>query len=30
MIKKDSNEVSATQIAGCDPHVMAEATKICE
>ena len=30
MIKKDSNEVSATQIAGCDPYVMAEAAKICE
>ena len=30
MIKKDSNEVSATQIAGCEPIVMADAAKICE
>jgi tRNA-dihydrouridine synthase B len=30
MIKKDSNDVSATQIAGCDPVVMADAAKICE
>ena len=30
MIKKDSNEISAIQIAGCDPDIMAEAAKICE
>ena len=30
MIKKDTNEISATQIAGCDPDIMGEAAKICE
>ena len=30
MIKKDSNEISAIQIAGCDPDIMAEAATICE
>jgi tRNA-dihydrouridine synthase B len=30
MIKKDSNEISAIQIAGCDPDIMAEAAIICE
>ena len=29
MIKKDTNEISATQIAGCDPEIMGEA-EICE
>ena len=30
MIKKTDNYLSAVQIAGCDPEVMAEASKICE
>tara|TARA_B100001248_G_scaffold237206_1_gene200990 strand:+ start:229 stop:1119 length:891 start_codon:yes stop_codon:yes gene_type:complete len=30
MIKKTDNYLSAIQIAGCDPEVMAEASKICE
>ena len=30
MIKKTYNYLSAVQIAGCDPEVMAEASKICE
>ena len=30
MIKKDSNNLSAIQIAGCDKKIMAEAAKICE
>lgn len=30
MIKKDTNEISAIQIAGCDPDIMGEAAKICE
>jgi len=30
MIKKTDNYISAIQIAGCDPKVMAEAAKICE
>ena len=30
MIKKDSNNLSAIQIAGCDRKIMAEAAKICE
>ncbi len=30
MIKKDTNEISATQIAGCDPEIMGEAARICE
>ena len=30
MIKKTDNYLSAVQIAGCDPVVMAEASKICE
>ena len=30
MIKKDSNDISAIQIAGCDPDIMAEAAIICE
>ena len=30
MIKKDSNDFYAIQIAGCDPIVMGEAAKICE
>ena len=30
MIKKTNNYLSAVQIAGCDPEVMIEASKICE
>jgi tRNA-dihydrouridine synthase B len=30
MIKKDSNNLYAIQIAGCDPKVMGEAAKMCE
>ena len=30
MIKKDSNDLYAIQIAGCDPKVMGEAAKMCE
>ena len=30
MIKKTDNYLSAVQIAGCDPEVMVEASKICE
>ena len=30
MIKKTDNYLSAVQIAGCDPEIMAEASKICE
>ena len=30
MIKKTDNYLSAVQIAGCDPEVMIEASKICE
>ena len=30
MIKKDSNDLYAIQIAGCDPTVMGEAAKMCE
>ena len=30
MIKKDSGEFYAIQIAGCDPDVMAEAAKLCQ
>ena len=30
MIKKDSNDYYAIQIAGCDPKIMGEAAKICE
>ena len=30
MIKKTDNFLSAVQIAGCDPEIMAEASKICE
>ena len=30
MIKKTDNYLSAVQIAGCDPEVMKEASKICE
>ncbi len=30
MIKKTDNYLSAVQIAGCDPKVMVEASKICE
>ena len=30
MIKKDSGELYAIQIAGCDPSVMSEAAKLCE
>ena len=30
MIKKTDNYLSAVQIAGCDPKVMSEASKICE
>ena len=30
MIKKTDNYLSAEQIAGCDPEVMKEASKICE
>ncbi|MBF91920.1 MAG: tRNA dihydrouridine synthase DusB [Rickettsiales bacterium] len=30
MIKKDSNNLSAIQIAGCDKKIMSEAAKICE
>ncbi len=30
MIKKTDNYLSAVQIAGCDPEVMMEASKICE
>ncbi len=30
MIKKTDNYLSAVQIAGCDPGIMAEASKICE
>ena len=30
MIKKDTNHLSAIQIAGCDEDVMSEAAKICE
>ena len=30
MIKKDSGELYAIQIAGCDPKIMSEAAKLCE
>ena len=30
MIKKTDNYLSAIQIAGCDPEIMVEASKICE
>ena len=30
MIRKDSNDLYAIQIAGCDPKVMGEAAKMCE
>ena len=30
MIKKTDNYLSAVQIAGCDPEIMVEASKICE
>ena len=30
MIKKDSGELYAIQIAGCDPNVMGEAAKLCQ
>ena len=30
MIKKDSGELYAIQIAGCDPKIMARAAKLCE
>ena len=30
MIKRDSNDLYAIQIAGCDPKVMGEAAKMCE
>ena len=30
MMKKTDNYLSAVQIAGCDPEVMADASKICE
>ncbi len=30
MIKKDSGELYAIQIAGCEPSVMAEAAKLCQ
>ena len=30
MIKKTDNYLSAVQIAGCDPGIMVEASKICE
>ena len=30
MIKKDSNDLYAIQIAGCDPKVMGEAAKMCK
>ena len=30
MIKKDSNDLYAIQIAGCDPKVMSEAAKMCQ
>ncbi len=30
MIKKNNKFISAIQIAGCDPSIMAEASKICE
>ncbi len=30
MLRKTNNFLSAVQIAGCDPEVMAEAAKICE
>ena len=30
MIKKTDNYLSAIQIAGCDPKIMAEASKICQ
>ncbi len=30
MIKKTDNYISAIQLAGCDPQIMGEASKICE
>ena len=30
MIKKDSGDVYAIQIAGCEPNVMGEAAKLCQ
>ena len=30
MIKKDSNDLYAIQIAGCDPKIMGEAAKMCQ
>ena len=30
MIKKDSSDVYAIQIAGCEPNVMGEAAKLCQ
>ncbi len=30
MIKKTDNYLSAVQLAGCDPEIMSEASKICE